>query len=596
MSLGNNQNRMSLKEFLVSLIVGSRGTVCDKAAAIFDVYARVQQLLVKGELPYHKVLGLQNLAGNGEDSDVISYVDLEDARAVVENVLGSGLQHLSRRQLAQLADATYHRLGFCAGILDALLVKASMVEKGNETTAKQIRDLHGERGLPILDVKYQVVLEFDKQARGGSGSRPLTFRFEKGSGLADLQIDDPYKGVGKILCLRCVRAGDGERLNLVLHFDGEGVLLETVEVDLDATGVNQARTGSSLLTKLTKQEFVACTLSSPLLADVLRSSCTRAAATRSSDALSTQSPGSTPLRLLESDALSQEQPLVLDVAVSLADGLPGDAKSELALVFGSRAEVDGLSTLKHIEHQSHGIDIFPYDTVDAFKRKVVTACHTVANKWGTCRRSSTTEHVRQYQSEKYRNVEITDAHVVMLFDPPVEKDPKATAPRDLHRMSSAGLAALDALRTSMLNSYEDAANWKPLNPTWTFNQCAARFSRLAPSNSKRSSPPLLRVIAHTGHTRLLSEINNNDYCFAYAQHYHKKDGNSSEWRPCIVHGPSSSSVDQGSFSITWIATSSRVISTPLEAQTCNPDETLPDKAIRFAHASPAILRKRTMTD
>merc|ERR1712059_78783 len=130
-------------------------------------------------------------------------------------------------------------------------------------------------------------------------------------------------------------------------------------------------------------------------------------------------------------------------------------------------------------------------TVDAFKRKVVSACRALADVWTQDRRNSLADHTRSYQSAKHRNVEVTDAHEVMLFDP--GKGATVADPQ-------AGIGALDALRLTMASAYEDPTNWKRLDPTWTFSQCASRFGVFASDN-----PPLLRVIAPSSRVMLVSE-------------------------------------------------------------------------------------------
>merc|ERR1719160_215394 len=66
--------------------------------------------------------------------------------------------------------------------------------------------------------------------------------------LTDLQISDSFSGYPKVLWIRYVCAGNGERRNKKLRGDGSGAV-QVEEVMLDVEGPHMV---------ITKEEFVSC--------------------------------------------------------------------------------------------------------------------------------------------------------------------------------------------------------------------------------------------------------------------------------------------------------------------------------------------------
>lgn len=576
---------MSLNEFLVALIVSSRGTVAEKAAAIFDVYA-YRHVGTNGELRlYHRLVTERDARGSSGGSEPVAFseparsrkvIDLRAIRVIVEALLSGGMQHLSRRQLVQIADASYHRTAATAGILAAVLVA------GSDTTSYASVAALQESGKPLLDVTHQLTAEFDRQVSVAPGGLPLLLSVQRSlMDLRSLRIEDPFVGSEKLLWLWYVSAGDGERCKTVFRFGPRGEVMEDKEVVFDWDGSVTSQAGganlSTMFAKLTKDEFVACTLASPLISDALRMPGNAhvgaaPAGRKAAGPMATAADGAT------------ESPLTLDVTVgtSLVNG-------DVPIHFGDHGQAapqrqDGAAQQRSrlpLNYTAHGVDVYLGDTVDDFKSKVELACHKLAEE---IEGEKTLDDAMWAEVERRRGVRITGEHTVLLFDPKT-----STAPL----VPSSGLGALDALRLDVVRGHDDPANWRTLDPSWTLAHCAARFGsfRRVQEAGSGAPPPLLRVVRMATAPKAsvaLEALNDLQHCFAYARYSHTGDGGSVEWRPCVVHGlPRESPTGQSAYRLSWAASTSRVSSTSM-AEGEEADEVFNEADVLLAHAAPAI--------
>lgn len=82
--------------------------------------------------------------------------------------------------------------------------------------------------------------------------------------LQDMKITDALGNYAKVLIVRFVRGGDGERVTQSIKFEGNGTLMPDQELKLDACP------SSLMATKVTKEEFINCFLNSTVLGEALR--------------------------------------------------------------------------------------------------------------------------------------------------------------------------------------------------------------------------------------------------------------------------------------------------------------------------------------
>merc|ERR1711953_665008 len=170
------------------------------------------------------------------------------------------------------------------------------------------------------------------------------------------------------------------------------------------------------------------------------------------------------------------------------------------------------------------------------------------------------------------------------------------------------MGKLDALRLSMQSSYENRANWQELDASWTIAECLSRFATLrsALPMAMGEPPPLLRVVDLSGQsyttcrteihslqeytvesTPSLVKMKGSELCYAFAPYKHKEDGNSTEWRPCIVRRHTQTQKPGQICHVSWAVTRSRVLSVPLPD--CIPDVELSDDRILFINSPHALV-------
>jgi len=194
-------------------------------------------------------------------------ISLRACRLIAEGILRRGLACVTNRQAVQISDQIFNRAGAVPGILDAVVVQGGSLPS-EVKTIKQLRQL---KGFKHVDVKHQIVLAYETQVSQGLGSINFFPPSQTGGGeprssLASIKIQDPFPGEPKMLWLRCVRAGDGQRFNEIFKVDGDGsfpVREVAMDMEMDVRGGN-------VQMALTKEEFVSCVLSHPVLSETLR--------------------------------------------------------------------------------------------------------------------------------------------------------------------------------------------------------------------------------------------------------------------------------------------------------------------------------------
>jgi len=206
-------------------------------------------------------------------------ISLKSCRIIAEGILQRSLHHLTNRQAALIADQAFSRSGAVPGILEAILVEDGATV--NLQSFERIRDLRSaapERGINFVDVRHQLVLAHEESVTGRPGSINLFSHRARVGGLSpmiqeepkvslgELHITDPFPGKQKVLWIRFVRSGDGQRFNAHYKVDGRGEFLcHALEMDMECDSA-----AGSMQMNLTKEEFVTCILANPILGEALR--------------------------------------------------------------------------------------------------------------------------------------------------------------------------------------------------------------------------------------------------------------------------------------------------------------------------------------
>lgn len=185
-------------------------------------------------------------------------MELQVCRLFTQTLFHRSLWNFTNRQAILMADAIYNRSGVVPGFLEAILVSRSDYE--NFAAAKASAG---------VDVLKEIVLEHEKQMADNGGYLNL-FRKEymefRGSPInikKDMGIDARLSFSGKAIWLRYVRGGDGERCKAVINVNASGDVEPNQEIELEQRDIWPQ-------TKISKEEFVACTLASPLISEAIR--------------------------------------------------------------------------------------------------------------------------------------------------------------------------------------------------------------------------------------------------------------------------------------------------------------------------------------
>ncbi|CAE7758736.1 MKK3 [Symbiodinium necroappetens] len=434
-------------------------------------------------------------------------VTLQCCRLISDVLLRRGCAYLSSRQVAQIADRCFHRDGTCAALLEALLVE------GEEVPSCGIsREYCEEHGRGYVDINTSILMELEKQIFECEGSLNLwETAFATAASLQTLEITDPFPERNKLLCLRYVRAGDGERLQISLKVGMDGQVTAQ-QVLMDSSSYESLA--------LSKKEFQPCF------------------AARNDDAWCKGSASEAPELILSKTAFEggtvdftfaikeqlraplaglgwevsrfrisenmqryfDRQTLWLSMfswrrpeqrrsaemrrsrrqhifgqsyIAKLCEQRPGNSIA-VYRVYGEalpsashrwkslRARAEALETA--MDGGGHGVKVFLNDTFRDFLAKVQEAC----SKLGRTLSSQRVVQVLE-SAKRYKSVSIGPEHQVFAFMPPVNPDPKD------------GLGAL-------MGALADHASWFPLDKDLTFLDYVTAFSRY------KSMPPFLRVV------------------------------------------------------------------------------------------------------
>jgi hypothetical protein len=196
-------------------------------------------------------------------------MDIHGVRMIVNGILQRAMLNFTNRESILVADSLFNRQGAVPGFLEAILTPHTP-----ELEACASIDEAKEKTSAVVICTYQVVLEHERQMKENGGFINLFSKewwaadpsAQKYNITTDMSITETSatKGKEKLLWIRYVRAGDGERRSAKIKVDKSGdIPREGSEVELELQN-------SWPHTKITKDEFVSCLLGSPLLGESLR--------------------------------------------------------------------------------------------------------------------------------------------------------------------------------------------------------------------------------------------------------------------------------------------------------------------------------------
>jgi hypothetical protein len=212
-------------------------------------------------------------------------MELAGARMITQTIFRRSMWNFSNRQTILLSDSIFNRSGAVPGILRAILVKSSNASCVRDTSEHacllelEAKYTEQRRDREMKDVTNQIALEHERQiAENGGYLNLFSEQYMKPShdGLharrvnikIDMGIVDPFDGHAKVLWIRYVRGGDGDRLSKAIPVSATGDIVHEFEGINSEVEMEQRDIWPQ--TKISKEEFVSCTLHNPLLGEAIR--------------------------------------------------------------------------------------------------------------------------------------------------------------------------------------------------------------------------------------------------------------------------------------------------------------------------------------
>mmetsp|Transcript_14093 Transcript_14093/g.26206 ORF Transcript_14093/g.26206 Transcript_14093/m.26206 type:complete len:3581 (+) Transcript_14093:145-10887(+) len=218
--------------------------------------------------------------GGGGRNPKKNVMDMLGVRLIVTGILTRSMLNVTNRQAILIADSLFNRQGAVPGIIEAVLMRGTdgfIAQKQKDRTCEDkidLEELKKKFGVGVTDVTEAVMLEHEKQVQFDGTLNMFKLDYLRmchpnGISLADIGISDPYgRMFEKMLWINYVRSGDGQRCTQGVRWQRDGRIFrysdgESPEVKIDLLD-------SFPQTKVTKEEFVSCLLSSPLLGESMR--------------------------------------------------------------------------------------------------------------------------------------------------------------------------------------------------------------------------------------------------------------------------------------------------------------------------------------
>lgn len=203
-------------------------------------------------------------------SEKANSISLKACRIIALNILRRTLQPINNRQAICLADSIFNRCSAVPGILDAILIKGERVNDEYKTPRQLIED-YKQKGEAYLDVRHHLTQFLDKEVNENLGELGMWITVEQSGrvSLSSLNIKDPFPFMSKVLWLRYVRAGDGERNQEQIPCSADGNLQPpAIKLEMPQGGSSTRKHQAQM--SISKEEFLACIQNSALLSESLR--------------------------------------------------------------------------------------------------------------------------------------------------------------------------------------------------------------------------------------------------------------------------------------------------------------------------------------
>eukprot|EP00929_Paragymnodinium_shiwhaense_P065225 TRINITY_DN32718_c0_g3_i1.p1 TRINITY_DN32718_c0_g3~~TRINITY_DN32718_c0_g3_i1.p1 ORF type:complete len:3402 (+),score=1051.59 TRINITY_DN32718_c0_g3_i1:472-10206(+) len=203
-------------------------------------------------------------------------LDLQGVRIIIQSLCQRTMMNLSNRQAICLADSIFNRSGAVPGIIQAILVPGAAEEMLSQFKSfLEVKQYFEEQKMKYMDVTPQLTMEHERQIAENGGYLNLfaVSYMTKSLSLSDMNISDQFQGSPKMLWVRYIRGGDGERCSKGIPVTADGLIehhpnpgqgqKSPVEIEMETMDVWPQ-------TKVTKEEFVSCMLHNPVLSESLR--------------------------------------------------------------------------------------------------------------------------------------------------------------------------------------------------------------------------------------------------------------------------------------------------------------------------------------
>lgn len=195
-------------------------------------------------------------------------ISIQACRLLTLAILRRSMHFITNRAAMLVGDEVFSRSGTVPGILDAVIISGSEPDR-NFTNPRELIESYTKSGKSFIDCKHQLIIEAEKQCNNRMGKINLwDASLENGKvTMSDLKIRDIFHLQSKLMWVRYVRAGDGERIQVQIPISMGGELdVKPIELDMPETGDLK----SHVMTTISKEEFVACMLNNPMLSESLR--------------------------------------------------------------------------------------------------------------------------------------------------------------------------------------------------------------------------------------------------------------------------------------------------------------------------------------
>eukprot|EP00928_Gymnodinium_smaydae_P067959 TRINITY_DN5099_c0_g1_i1.p1 TRINITY_DN5099_c0_g1~~TRINITY_DN5099_c0_g1_i1.p1 ORF type:complete len:3333 (+),score=742.01 TRINITY_DN5099_c0_g1_i1:194-10192(+) len=192
-------------------------------------------------------------------------MDIHGVRLIVSCILRRALLNFTNRQMLLIADEAFNRQGAVPGIIEALLVQGSDTSY-SFSSLLEVKAYCTEKKISFVDVTNEVALEHERQIAKNGGYMNLFAELYMEQRRVNLSQDmgiQHYAYSSKVLWIRYVRGGDGERCTAAIPIERDGYIPPGSEVFFEMRDMWPQ-------TKVTKDEFVSCLVNSPLLSEAVR--------------------------------------------------------------------------------------------------------------------------------------------------------------------------------------------------------------------------------------------------------------------------------------------------------------------------------------